>query len=181
MITARRRRTRLAAVLLAVVLASATAACSNGGDDEPPATSSVPTSSGPVASRTYVGEATTADGSYRISLTVNSTNAPPACTPPQGGGIPVTLIVSNRAETPAPFPPIRVELVNEAGREGVLLMASAGGECTFMPRAPVLNPSQAMAFTGSTPPVDAGAAPGEAGRIEVRISENDFALDAPVP
>ena len=140
--------------------------------------------------QTYTADLTTTDG-YRYKVTVllgerTRTGGPEDCpgTPVPGRYfLPVTLTVANLAtDRPAPFPPLRVELAGAPGtRPAQVMVKDAAGACTFAPRIPSIAPGASVVFRGSTPPIEEGAAPGSAGRLEVKVSESSFTLAAPVP
>ena len=143
-----------------------------------------------VAGRTYTSDLTTTDG-YRYTVTLlvgarTATGAPDECPGTPAAGkvfLPVTVTVANQAtDRPAPFPPLRIELATAPGtRPGQVMVRDPAGACTFAPRVPSLAPGASVVFRGTTPPIDETAAPGTAGRIEVKVSESAFALAAPVP
>jgi hypothetical protein len=132
---------------------------------------------------------TTTDGyKYRITMLVGEPS-------PTGGAdcagtatagkvyFPVTLTVANMArDRPAPFPPVRVELNGEVGtKPGQVMLRDPAGACTFTPRQPSIAAGASAVFTGTSPAVDAGAAPKSAGQIEVKVSETTFSLYTRVP
>lgn len=168
------------------------AAC---GDDTPgesgqAVTTTTAATSTTVAGRSHTAELTTTDG-YRYDITVDvgapsPTGAPDDCpaTPAPGRvHLPVTLTVANAsADRPAPFPPVRVEMASAPGtRPGHVMLRDTSGTCTFAPRVPSIGAGSSVVFEGTSPAIDAGAAPGSAGRIEVKVSETQFTLAAPVP
>ena len=154
------------------------------------ATTTAPATSTTLAAQTYTSELTTTDGyRYRVTVVVGErspTGSPDECPGtaiPGRYSLPVTLTVANLAtDRPAPFPPLRVELATAPGtRPGQVMVKDAAGACTFAPRVPSIGPGASVTFKGSTPPIEEGAAPGSAGRIEVKMSESSFTLAAPVP
>ena len=163
-------------------------------DTGQPATTAATTAPAPTTSTTlgqiYTAELTTTDG-YRYKVTVllgerTRTGSPEECPGTAIPGryfLPVTLTVANlAADRPAPFPPLRVELATAPGtRPGQVMVKDASGSCTFAPRVPSIGPGASVVFKGTSPPIDEGAAPGTAGRIEVKVSESAFTLAAPVP
>ena len=60
-------------------------------------------------------------------------------------------------------------------------MRDTAGTCTFSPRVASIGPGASVVFNGTSPLIDDGAAPGSAGRIEVKVSETTFTLAAPLP
>jgi hypothetical protein len=140
------------------------------GDDEKP-----PAGAPAAAPRTSAGEFTSTDGyRYRIVLVVGDESD---CQPAGGSGVPVALTVTNLAgDRPAPFPPLRVELIRAAGvKPEQVPVRDPSGTCTFTPRVPSLAPGQSVTFAGATPRVES------AGRVEVAISESTFTVAAQVP
>jgi hypothetical protein len=166
--------------LLAAGVAVVTLVACGGGSPSRPTTND--------GRRTATGLATTADGHYVVTLAVGGTpsvGGDTTCSPPAAAGrvrLPVALTVrsSGTAETVA-FPPVRVELVTGDRREQVALAGLGGGACSFTPRVAEVRPRTSVVFVGSTPEIDARAAPGTAGRVEVGISENTFSLMLPIP
>lgn len=135
-------------------------------------------------------ELTTTDGyRYKITLDVgpaSATGSPndcPGTAAPGKAFLPVTVTVANAAaDKAAPFPPVRVELAGAPGtKPGQVLVKDASGACTFSPRQPSIAPGAAAVFRGTTPAIDANAAPGTAGQVEVKVSETTFSLSTRVP
>ena len=149
-----------------------------------------PAATSTTVARTHTAELTTTDG-YRYRITVllgarSATGAPEECPGPATAGriyLPVTLTVANVAtDRPAPFPPIRVEMTTAAGaRPAQVMVKDTSGACTFSPRVPSIGPGASVVFKGTSPAIDEAAAAGTAGRIEVKVSESNFSLAAPVP
>ena len=133
---------------------------------------------------------TTTDG-YRYGVTVDvgepttagAADECPGTATPGRYFLPVTLTVENLApDRPAPFPPLRIEMTTAPGtRPGQVMVKDAAGACTFAPRLPSIAPGASVVFKGTTPAIEEGAAPGSAGRIEVKVSESSFSLATPVP
>ena len=140
--------------------------------------------------QTYTADLTTTDG-YRYKVTVllgerSRAGSPEECPGTAVPGryfLPVTLTVANLAtDRPAPFPPLRIEHATTPGtRPGQIMVKDPAGACTFFPRVPSIPAGATVTFRGTTPPIEEGAAPGSAGRIEVKVSESTFTLAAPVP
>ena len=156
-----------------------------GGGQAPPATTSTT-----LAGQTHTSELTTTDG-YRYAVTVllgerTATGAADECPGTAAPGrffLPITLTVANlAADRPAPFPPLRIELATAPGtRPGQVMVRDTAGACTFAPRVPSIAPGASVVFKGTSPAIEEGAAPGSAGRLEVKVSESSFTLGAPVP
>jgi hypothetical protein len=143
-----------------------------------------------VAARTYTADLTSTDGyRYTISVVVgppSATGAADACPGTATAGkvyVPVTLTVANTAaDRAAPFPPVRVELAGAPGsKPGQVMVRDTTGACTVTPRVPSIGAGASAVFKGTSPAIDSTAAPGTAGRIEVKVSETTFSLAAPVP
>jgi hypothetical protein len=132
---------------------------------------------------------TTTDGyRYKVSMLVGapSPTGAPDCPGTATAGkvyLPVTLTVANVAtDRPAPFPPVRVELAGAPGtKPGQVMLRDPAGQCTFSPRQPSIAAGASAVFTGTSPAIDATAAPGSAGQIEVKVSETTFSLYTRVP
>lgn len=180
-----------------MALAAVLGACGDEPADEAPgqATTTVlaaaaTTTSTTAAGRSYAADFTGADGHrYRITISLGGRPAPGAVldcpgTPAPGRyALPVTLMVANAAtDRPAPFPPVRIEMAAPAGtRPAQVLVRDTAGTCTFSPRVATIGAGASVVFNGTTPLIDDGAAPGSAGRIEVKVSETTFTLTAPLP
>ncbi len=132
---------------------------------------------------------TTTDGSrYRVAVVVGApsptgaTDCPGAATAGQAY-LPVTLTVANVATDRAvPFPPVRVELAGAAGiKPGQVMLRDPAGMCTSSPRQPSIAAGASAVFKGTSPAIEASAAAGTAGQIEVRVSETTFTLSTRVP
>ena len=143
-----------------------------------------------VAGRSYAADFTSTDGHrYRITLSLGGRPAAgavldcPATPTPGRYFVPVTLMVANLAtDRPAPFPPVRLEMGAPAGtKPAQVLVRDAGGTCTFSPRLASIPAGASVVFNGTSPLIDESAAPGAAGQIEVKISETNFSLTAPLP
>ena len=155
-----------------------------------PASTTVPPPAPSTTSpaRPYTADLTTSDG-YRYSVTLlvgARSGATDECPNPATTGkasLPVTLTVVNQAaDRPAPWPPLRIELTTGPGvRPGQVMLKDTSGTCTFTPRVPSIAPGATVTFKGTTPAIDDTAAPGTAGRLEVKASESTFALAAPIP
>lgn len=147
-----------------------------------------PTTTVTVAGHSYDGELTTTDGRYKVTVALGARSATGGvdCPGTAAAGrsfLPVTLIVVNEAkDRSAPFPPLRIELTAAAGAAPApVLVRDASGACTFTPKVAAIGPGASVVFNGTSPGFDAAAAPGSAGRIQVSVSENQFALVAPLP
>ena len=152
------------------------------GDDSPGPT---PTLGG--VARAATGTAITSNGSYRVDLSVGpeaSGSQPVPCAPTVASGsstLPVSVTVVNlSADQPAPFPPLRVELITGGSPAQVRVQGSAG-TCTFTPQEPALQPQGAASFAGATPAIAEGTQPGRGGTVQVSLSESDFSVSVPVP
>ncbi len=171
---------------LLVVLALA--AC---GSDPPKrsATYGATTTSAPGgtgSSRSVTGTATTANAHYRITLALGdrtpggtATVCAPAASPGRTS-LSVVVTVVNTDNRAAPFPPLRVEL-NAGGSPAPVPVRDSSGTCSFTPHDGALEAGASVTLPGATPAIDDNAPPGSAGRVEVALSENDFAMGAPVP
>lgn len=178
-------------------MAVATALLGACGDDPAvedagqPATTPAPApATSTTLTQAHTAELTTTDG-YRYKVTVllgerTRTGSPDECPSTAVPGryfLPITLTVANLAtDRPAPFPPLRIEHATTPGtRPGQIMVKDPAGACTFFPRVPSIPAGATVTFRGTTPPIEEGAAPGSAGRIEVKVSESTFTLAAPVP
>ena len=184
----------MAGALAAAVLAACgeDPAMETTGQAPAPSTTvtAAPATTSTTIARTYTADLTTTDG-YRYTITVllgarAATGAPEECPGPASAGriyLPVTVTVANAAtDRPAPFPPLRVEMTTTAGaRPAQVMVRDTSGACTFSPRVPSIGPGASVVFKGTSPAFDEAAAPGTAGRIEVKVSESTFSLVAPVP
>jgi hypothetical protein len=148
------------------------------------------TTSVTAVSRASTADLTTTDGyRYRISLVVGGPSATgragecPGTATPGKSYLPVTLTVANVAtDRAAPFPPVRVEMTTAPGAQPAhVLVLDGAGKCTFSPRIPSIAPGGSAVFNGTSPAIDATAAAGTAGQIEVKVSETTFSLVARVP
>lgn len=146
------------------------------------------TSTTAVPGRSYAGDLTTTDGSYTVTVLVGPASALgspecPATATPGKTFLPVTLTVANKAaDKGAAFPPLRIEMVAGAGaKPDKVLVRDPSGSCTSTPKVASVGPGASVMFRGTSPAIDATAAPGAAGRIQVSVSETTFALVAPVP
>ena len=148
-------------------------------------------SSGPVARSNSsgaraTGTVETSTGLYRVDLSVGpaagALGAPCAPAPSPGRTVrPVLVTVVNTSpDQPAPFPPLRVELVS-GGSPAEVLVQDPAGACTFTPRGPALEPGATVSFSGTTPLFVGDGKPGSAGAVQVAVSESDFAVSVPVP
>ena len=156
-----------------------------------PTTAPTPSTSTTAPARPYTADLTTSDGyRYTITMLVGARTppggAPDECPNPATPGktsFPVTLTVANQAaDRPAPWPPLRIELATAPGtRPGQVMLKDTSGTCTFTPRVPSIGPGASVTFKGTTPAIDDTAAPGTAGRLEVKASETTFSLTAPLP
>ncbi|MGI8983989.1 MAG: hypothetical protein ACR2HM_05585 [Acidimicrobiales bacterium] len=173
-----------------------TGACGDQPVDEAPgqatttlvaAPSATPTS---VAGRSYAADFTSADGHrYRITLALGARPAAGAVLDCPGAPttgryvLPVTLIVANAAaDRAAPFPPVRLETgVPSGAKPAPVMVRDTAGACTASPRVASVGAGASVVFNGTSPLIDEGAAPGSAGRIEVKVSETTFSLSAPLP
>jgi hypothetical protein len=148
-----------------------------------------PTTTVTVAGHSYSGELTTTDGRYKVTLAlgVRSATGGQDCPGTAAAGrsfVPVTLIVANEAnDKSAPFPPLRIEMTTTAAgaKPAQVLVRDPSGACTFTPKVAAIAPGGSVVFNGTSPSVDTAAAPGSAGHIQVSVSENQFALVAPLP
>lgn len=180
-----------------LVAAALLGACGDEPADEAPGQAPTTVQASPAVTtsttapgRSYAGEFTSTDGyRYRITLALGARPAPGAvldCPTTATAGrysVPVTLIVANlAADRPAPFPPVRLEMAAPAGtKPAQVLVRDAAGSCTFSPRVASVAAGASVVFNGTSPLIDDGAAPGAAGRVEVKISETTFSLAAPLP
>lgn len=178
------------------VAAALVGACGDDPADEAPGqvtttavASQAATTSTTVAGRSYAADFTSTDGHrYRITLSLGGRPAAGAvldcpATPTAGRYyVPVTLMVANLADRPAPFPPVRLEMGAPAGtKPAQVLVRDAGGTCTFSPRVASIPVGASVVFSGTSPLIEESVAPGAAGQIEVKISETNFSLTAPLP
>ncbi len=77
---------------------------------------------------------------------------------------------------------MRVELVGATGtKPGQVMLRDPAGACTFSPRQASIAAGASAAFMGTSPAIDATAARGSAGQIEVKVSETTFSLSQRVP
>lgn len=181
---------------MAVALAVVTAACGDEPADEAPGQVSTSATTAPAAAppapagQSYAADFTSTDGHrYRITLALGGRPAAGAVldcpgTPTSGRYVlPVTLIVANAAaDRAAPFPPVRLETGVPSGTRPVPVMVrDTTGACTASPRVASVGAGASVVFNGTSPLIDEGAAPGSAGRIEVKVSETSFTLSAPLP
>jgi len=143
------------------------------GQTAPPTTGTTPAAPSPRSM-----DLTTTDGRYVITLVVgapSSTGATECPGAPTAGTayLPVTLIVANAAT---------VELAGAAGtKPGQVMLRDPAGQCTFSPRQPSIAAGASATFKGTSPAIDASAAAGSAGQIEVKVSETTFTLTTRVP
>ena len=192
---ARRGRSWLAAA--ALLATGSLAACGGDSTDSlsdrmstslpgpvPTTTTGSPSPDGP---RSATGDLETSGGSYRVELSVQGTGTrgrAASCAPAQAPGstaLQVTVTVVNRsADQPAPFPPLRVEMIN-GGVPAEVPVQDPSGTCTFTPKGPPLEPNGTVSFSGATPAIADTAAPGTAGVVQVAASESDFTVSVPVP
>jgi hypothetical protein len=177
-----------------VAVAAVLGACGDKPVDEGPAqtvTTAAPATTTTVP-RNYSADLTTTDGyRYKITLLLGAPTARGAADECPGEAapgkvfLPVTLTVANAAtDRPAPFPPVRVEMTAAAAagaRPAQVQVRDTSGACTFAPRVPSIPAAASVTFKGTSPAVDAAAAPGSAGRLEVKVSESTFSLVAPLP
>jgi hypothetical protein len=140
------------------------------------------------AGQSYAADLTTADGRYKVTVALGARSATGGrdCPGTATAGrifLPVTLVVANAAtDKAAPFPPLRIEMTTAAGAKPAQVMVrDASGACTYTPKVPSIGPGSSVVFNGTTPAIDAAAAPGAAGQIKVSVSENAFSLAAPIP
>ncbi|HEX3393270.1 MAG TPA: hypothetical protein VHS52_01975 [Acidimicrobiales bacterium] len=141
---------------------------------------------GATSARSATGTATTANGTYRIALTVGDRSpagAPTACAPSPVAGktaLAVTVTVSNEGGASSPFPALRVEL-NAGGSPAPVPVRDSSGTCSFTPHEPDIAGGASVVLPGATPAIADSAGPGSAGRVEVAISESAFSVGVPVP
>ncbi|MGI8776164.1 MAG: hypothetical protein ACR2LJ_01950 [Acidimicrobiales bacterium] len=173
--------------LLAVVVAMAVAGCGGGSKTTVAGgTGTTAAPGGTGSARSATGTATTANGRYRIVVTVGDrtpASSPKACVPAAAPGktaLAVTVTVTNDGTASSPFPPLRVEL-NAGGSPAPVQVRDSSGTCSFTPHEPDIEGGASLVLPGATPAIDAGAAPGSAGQVEVSLSENTFSLAVPVP
>jgi hypothetical protein len=181
----------LGSVLVACGESSPTVASGQGAGSTTTAAAAVTTTSvttAAAAGHSYAAELTTSDGRYRVTVALGAASATggPECPGTAAASrtfVPVTLIVANLAtDRSAPFPALRIEMTSAAGAKPVqVLVRDSSGTCTFSPRVSAIGPGASVVFNGTSPPLDAAAAPGAAGRIQVSVGENAFSLVAPVP
>lgn len=139
-----------------------------------------------TSARSATGTATTANGTYRVLVTVGDrspASAPTVCPPSPvvaKTALAVTVTVSNEGGASSPFPALRVEL-NAGGSPAPVPVRDSSGTCSFTPHEPDIAGGASVVLPGATPAIADSAAPGSAGRVEVSISESAFSVGVPVP